>query len=96
MPSDLDKTGGFLFYTTPDGELRLEAYFQNETAWLSQKKMAELFSVDRTVIGKHLKNIFESGELDEKSNVQKMHIADSDKPVSYYNLDAYNLCRLSR
>ena len=88
MPSDLDKMGGFLFYTTPDGELRLEAYFQNETAWLSQKKMAELFSVDRTVIGKHLKNIFESGELDEKSNVQKMHIANSDKPVSYYNLDA--------
>ena len=88
MSGNLDKAGGFLFYTTPNGELRIEAYFQNETVWLSQKKMAELFSIDRTVIGRHLKNIFESGELEEKSNVQKMHVANSDKLVSYYNLDA--------
>ncbi len=87
MSSNLDKAGDFLFYTTPDGELKIEAYFQDETVWLSQKKMAELFSVDRTVIGRHLKNIFEAGELEEKSNVQKMHVANSDKPVSYYNLD---------
>ena len=88
MSDDLDKTGDFLFYTAPDGELKIEAYFQDETVWLSQKKMAELFGVDRTVIGRHLKNIFESGELEEKSNVQKMHVANSDKPVSYCNLDA--------
>ena len=88
MPGDLDRADDFLFYTTPDGELKIEAYFQDETVWLAQKKMAELFSVDRTVIGRHLKNIFESGELEEKSNVQKMHVANSDKPVSYYNLDA--------
>ena len=88
MSDALDKTGDFLFYTTPNGELKIEAYFQNETIWLTQKKLAELFSADRTVIGRHLKNIFESGELEEKSNVQKMHVANSDKPVSYYNLDA--------
>ncbi|MYB39909.1 virulence RhuM family protein [Candidatus Saccharibacteria bacterium] len=87
MSNDLDKSGEFLFYTTPDGELKVEAYFQNETVWLSQKRMAELFSVDRTVIGRHLKNTFASGELEEKSNVQKMHVANSDKLVSYYNLD---------
>jgi len=46
-----------------------------------------LFDRDRSVITKHLRNIFKSGELKEKSNVQKMHIADSDKPVTYYNLD---------
>lgn len=87
MTSELDKTGDFLFYTTPNGELRVEAYFQGETVWLAQKKMAELFGVDRTVIGRHLKNIFASGEIEEKSNVQKMHVANSDKPVYYYNLD---------
>lgn len=49
--------------------------------------MAELFSKDRTVITKHINNVFEEGELDEKSNVQILHIANSDRPVKYYNLD---------
>ena len=49
--------------------------------------MTELFQRDRTVITKHISNIFKEGELDEKSNVQKMHIANSDKPVAWYNLD---------
>jgi hypothetical protein len=55
--------------------------------WLTQKALAELFGKERSVITKHLKNIFETVELDEKSNVQKMHVSGSDKPVSYYNLD---------
>ena len=74
MSVNLDKIADFLFYTTFDGELKIEAYFQDETVWLSQKKMAELFSVDRTVISRHLKNIFESGELEENSVCAKMHI----------------------
>lgn len=77
----------FLFYSGPDGRLQIEVYFAGETVWLTQAKMTELFDVDRTVIGKHIKNIFESGELDEESNVQKMHVAHSTKPVSYYSLD---------
>ena len=77
----------FLFYSGPDGRLQIEVYFAGETVWLTQSKMAELFDVDRTVIGKHIKNIFESGELNEHSNVQKMHVAHSAKPVSYYSLD---------
>jgi hypothetical protein len=54
---------------------------EKETVWLTQSQIAELFQRDRTVITKHLRNIFSSEELDEKSNVQKMHIANSDKPV---------------
>ena len=60
---------------------------EKETVWLTQSQIAELFQRDRTVITKHLRNIFSSDELDEKSNVQKMHIANSDKPVVLYNLD---------
>ena len=87
MVKALDKSDDFLFYTTPDGQLKVEAYFKDETVWLTQKKMAGLFDVERSVITKHVTNVFKSGELDSKSNVQKMHIANSDKPVSYYNLD---------
>ena len=58
-----------------------------ETVWLTQDQMAKLFGKDRTVITRHINNIFKDGELEEKSNVQKMHIANSDKPVSLYSLD---------
>ena len=66
----------------------VEVRLEQETVWLTQKQMAELFDTERSVITKHLRNIFESKELEEKSNVQKMHIAHSDKPVAFYNLDA--------
>ena len=59
-------TEGFkeiLFYNTPNGKVKVEIYLQNETVWLSQQKIAELFGVQRPAITKHLKNIFESGEL---------------------------------
>lgn len=67
---------------------KVEVRLEQETVWLTQKQMAELFDTERSVITKHLRNIFESKELEEKSNVQKMHIAHSDKPVAFYNLDA--------
>lgn len=60
---------------------------KDENIWLTQKAMGELFGTDRSVITKHIGNIFSSGELDEESNVQKMHFAHSDKPVKFYNLD---------
>ena len=60
---------------------------KDEKVWLKQGRIGELFGKDLSVITKHLKNIFESGELEEKSNVQKMHFAHSDKPVKLYNLD---------
>ena len=68
----------------------LEAFsvlVENETVWLTQAQMVTLFGRDRTVITKHVNNIFKEGELEEKSNVHFLHIANSDKPVKLYNLD---------
>jgi hypothetical protein len=59
----------------------------HDTVWLSQAQMSELFSRERSVISKHLRNIFQSGELVGRSNVQKMHIASADRPVTLYNLE---------
>jgi hypothetical protein len=81
------KESNIILYETAQGRLRVDVLVRDETVWLTQKALAELFGKERSVITKHLKNIFETGELDEKSNVQKMHISDSDKPVGYYNLD---------
>ena len=77
----------FIFYPTSDGNIKIGVVIQNETVWLTQQQIADLFGRDRSVITKHLQNIFESDELDERSNVQKMHFAHSAKPVIVYNLD---------
>ena len=86
-----------VLYTTPDGTVKIDTIFRDETIWLTQKKMAELFDVKRPAITKHLKNIFESGELDEKvvssileHTTQHGAIAGKTqtKPVKFYNLDA--------
>lgn len=77
-----------MLYQAPDGSVALDVRLERETVWLTQKQMVLLFDTERSVITKHLSNIFKSGELDEKSNVQKMHIPGSDKPVAFYNLDA--------
>ena len=76
-----------IIYQTEDGTTKIDVYFQGENAWLSKAQMAELFQRDRSVISRHVRNVFDEGELDEKGNVQKMHIANSDKPVEYYSLD---------
>jgi hypothetical protein len=76
-----------LIYQTDDGQTRLEVQFGEDTVWLSQAHMAELFQRDQSVIARHLKNIQEERELDLESNMQKMPIAGSDKPVTFYNLD---------
>ena len=66
---------------------KIEVQIKQETVWLRQSQMAELFGRDRTVVTRHIGKIFKEGELDEKSNVQNMHIANSDRPVKFYNLD---------
>ncbi len=76
-----------LIYTDEDGEISLDVSLENDTVWLSQKQMESLFDRDQSVISRHLNNIFKDDELDKKSNMQKVHIANSDKPVSFYNLD---------
>lgn len=65
----------------------VEVRLQSETVWLRQEQMTQLFGRERSVITKHIKNVFAEGELEEKSNVQNLHIAGSDKPVKFYNLD---------
>jgi len=82
-----ESRGEIVIYSAASGKAGLEVKLQDETVWLSQSQMAELFGRDRTVITRHLRNIFETKELDEKSNVQKMHVPFSDRPVIYYNLD---------
>jgi prophage maintenance system killer protein len=86
MKNEEFKKGEIVIYKAKGGPL-IDVRLQQETVWLTQKQLSELFDTERSVITKHLRNIFNSGELEEKSNVQKMHIANSDKPVAFYNLD---------
>src|SRR5690606_22886612 len=83
----MEQDSNLLIYQTEDGTTKIETRLINETVWLSQAQMAELFQKDRSVISKHISNIFSEGELEENSNVQNLHIANSDKPVKFYNLD---------
>ncbi len=76
-----------IIYQSADGEASLDVRLEQETVWLRQKQMAELFGRERSVITRHINNIFHEGELEKKSNVQNMHIANTDKPVAFYNLD---------
>jgi len=79
--------GEIVIYQSEDGISHIDVRMQGETVWLTQAQMANLFGRERSVISKHIRNIFAEGELDEKSNVQIMHIANSDKPVAFYSLD---------
>jgi hypothetical protein len=79
--------GDIVIYTSSDGKTELEVKLEEETVWLTQRQIAELFKTERSVVTKHLNNIVKTGELKEESNVQKMHIAKSDRPVKFYNLD---------
>ena len=93
-------TEGFneiLLYTTPNGKVKVEIYLQNETIWLTQQKIAELFCVQRPAVSKHLKNIFETGELKEEvvssilehtTQYGAIEGKTQETKVKYYNLDA--------
>lgn len=76
-----------IIYNTNDGKASIKLYADNGTVWLTQAQIAELFNKERSGISKHIKNIFDEGELVEKSNVNFLHIANSDKPVAFYSLD---------
>ena len=86
-----DQTTEFLLYTAPTGEVKVEVLLSGETLWLTQKRMAELFGVGVPAISKHLKNIFESNELDPDSVISILETAAEDGKkyqTQYYNLDA--------
>lgn len=87
----MPENGRFLLYTAPDGAVKVDVVFQDETVWLSQKAIAELFGVKTPAISKHLKNIFETGELVEDAVLSILETTASDGKsyrTQYYNLDA--------
>lgn len=86
MP-DTGNQSEIILYQTEDGQTRVDVRVENETVWLSQEQMTQLFGRERSVITKHIRNVFQEDELPEKGNVQNLHIAGSDKPVKFYNLD---------
>jgi prophage maintenance system killer protein len=74
-------------YKDKNGNTQLEVNFDGDSVWLNQSQIVSIFGKDQSVISRHINNIFKDNEVDEKSNMQKMHIAFSDKPVNYYSLD---------
>ncbi|MDP3559110.1 MAG: virulence RhuM family protein [Legionellaceae bacterium] len=95
MPQEIQPTDTqFLLYQTTDGNIRIETRIQNETVWLTINQMAELFGVDKSGISRHLKNIYETSELDKNSTVAKFATVQNEgnrpieRVIEYYNLDA--------
>jgi death-on-curing family protein len=76
-----------VIYQTANGAIELKGDYSKETVWASQAQIVKLFNVDQSVVSRHIRNIFKDEEVNPKSNMQKMHIANSDKPVNYYSLD---------
>lgn len=74
-------------YKSKDGVIKIDVLFAEETVWLTQSQMSELFQRDISVISRHISNVFQEGELIEESNLHFLQIANSDKPVKYYSLD---------
>jgi len=96
-PSSNSRTKGFneiLLYTTPNGKVKLEIYLQDETVWLTQQKIADLFGVERSVVTKHLLNVFSQGELKKEATcanfaqVQTEGKRQVTRNIEFYNLDA--------
>lgn len=76
-----------ILYNTEDGKARVKLYAENNTVWLTQAQMAELFDKNISTISRHVTNIFDENEVDKKSNLRFMQIANSDRPVVFYSLE---------
>ncbi len=86
-----DQMTEFLLYSSPDGDVKVEVFLADETIWLPQKRISELFGVGIPAISKHLANIFESGELVEDAVISILETTAADGKIyktKYYNLDA--------
>jgi death-on-curing family protein len=81
------KTDKIVIYKPKSGGVELEVRFEDETVWLRQNEIADLFGKDRSVITKHINKVFNDKEISKKGNVHFLHIANSDKPVAFYSLD---------
>jgi hypothetical protein len=86
LMEDAETGDRFVLYATESG-LTLELRFEGEEPWATQKQMSDLFGIKQPTIAKHIRNIFDEAEVDEASNIQKMNIAGSTKPVAIYSLD---------
>ena len=86
LVEDADTGDRFLVYGTDKG-LRLDIRYQGETLWMTQSQIGQLFGRDQSVISRHISNVLEEGELEEKSNMHKMHIAGATRPVTLHSLD---------
>jgi hypothetical protein len=86
-PDSSDKNSEIIIYQTADGLTKIDVWMEGETLWLTQAQVAQLFGRSISVISRHINHIFAEGELDKKSNLQNMQIANSDKPVAFYALD---------
>lgn len=76
-----------IIYQSKNSQIEVSVQVDKDTVWLNQTEITLLFERDQSVISRHINNVFKENELDKKSNMQKMHIANSDKPVTYYSLD---------
>ena len=85
--NNIESNKGEIVMYQPDETIRLEVRVEDETVWLTQQQITDLFQRDRTVISRHINNVFKEGECDKESNVHFLHIPNSDKPVMYYSLD---------
>ncbi|MBU2416309.1 virulence RhuM family protein [Patescibacteria group bacterium] len=89
-----DELTEFLLYVSPNGDIKVEAFLHDENIWLTQNKIADLFSVVKSTISEHLSNIFESKELDKEATVRNFRTAqteggrDVERNLEFYNLDA--------
>src|SRR3989338_3757087 len=83
----LKNNKNLVIYQAKSGAIELRGDFEHETLWATQAQIAKVFGIERSVATKHIRNILKDKEILEKSNVQKMHIANSDKPVTLYGLD---------
>ena len=75
MQGSINRGGEVVLYKAPDGEIRLDVRLEQDTVWLTQAQMAELFGRERSVVTKHIRNVYREGELSGESNVQNLHIA---------------------
>ena len=83
----MTKANSIIIYKQKGHRPNIEVRLEDETVWLNQTQLVELFQRDQSVISRHINNISKEGELDKKRNMQKLHIPNSDKPVAFYNLD---------
>ena len=83
----MNKGNEIVIFETEDNQVKLPVTVENETVWLTQAQMVDLFQRDVSVISRHIRNVFKESEVEEKSNLHFLQIPNSDKPVAFYSLD---------